>query len=109
MSIRKSENYNNKSKYSAHDNAGRLQAEREQELANDEYQDTCTAKYAERKTMVTKGLVSKYGFSQAGAEQVAKLIAQGENNYGERAIDGARFANETMKQAAMNAFEYYWK
>lgn len=109
MGIRRDENYSNRSKYSAQDNAERLLALSEQELANDEYEATCKAKYAERKSIVVTGLVSKYGFSQAGATQAAEAIARGENNYGERAIDAARFATPEMKQAALKAFQYYWK
>jgi len=106
MAFRKDDN---RSKYTAQELAAIRQAEAEQMSAADDYLASCKAKYTERKAVVVSGLVKKYGFSQDGAERVAILIAKGENVYGERALDSAKFANGEMKAAAQRAYEFYWK
>jgi hypothetical protein len=110
MSIRKDENYNNRNKYSLQDVVEMKKAQAEQDSAADDYLAVSKAKNEERKGIVIRGLVSKYGFSQEGAEQTFTLIAKGENDYtGERAINNAKFASNEMKQAALRAYDFYWK
>lgn len=70
------------------------------------------AEYAElqkRSTVILSGLQSKYGFSEKGATRTLALIQQMPNMMGEHAIFSTRFATEEMKQAAIRAYEYYWK
>lgn len=105
MSIRQNENYSNRNKYSERDVSEIRQAQAEQESTNDDFSATSNS----RKAIVISGLVSKYGFSQAGAEATFTLIAKGVNNYGESSLDNAKFATSEMKQAAIKAFDYFWK
>lgn len=106
MSIRKNENYGNRRKYSEQDVEEMRQAEAEDAIDTAEW----LAKMAERKTIIVRGLVQKYGFSQAGADQTMSLIEKGVNVHtGHCPLDDARFGSEEKRQAAQAAFKFYWK
>jgi hypothetical protein len=69
---------------------------------------------AQRGRMVVKGLIEKYGFSEAGAKATLVLIQQGVDMMGcsllDSAIKAGKFGTDTTKQqAARNAFQYFWK
>ena len=96
-------NYSNTRKYSAQDNAERIEAEREMDLlvneseaAAREYEAKCVA----REPVIVNGLVSKYGFSQKGAEATLRHI---KNN----TLADAKFATPEMKEAALAALRFY--
>lgn len=59
--------------------------------------------------LIVSGLVSKYGFSENGAKRTLALIEQLPNFMGEHPVFTARFATDEMKQAAIRAYDYYWK
>lgn len=106
--LRKSDNIN---KYTAHEMEEYRQAQRESELQATEDEAALAAK-AE---IILRGLQSKYGFSEAGAKETLRLIKNGVNMMTgngilHEAIDAGRFGtNKAKQQAAMNAFDYYWK
>ena len=101
--LRKNENWNNRNKYSERDVQEMRQAQEEQRLANDAIEDM----YTERSKVVVSGLVSKYGFSEAGASATMKLIEKGCDYMGESYVSNACFATPAMKEAAMKAYNYY--
>lgn len=106
--LRKSDNIN---KYTAQEMEEYRQAQRESALQVTEDEAALAAK-AE---IVLRGLQSKYGFSEAGAKETLRLIKKGVNMMTgngiiHEAIDAGRFgADKAKQQAAMNAFDYYWK
>lgn len=106
--IRKSDNIN---KYTAQEMEEYRQAQRESEMqANDD-----EAELAAKAEIILRGLQSKYSFSESGAKETLRLIKKGVNMMTgngiiHEAIDAGRFGTDKAKQqAAMNAFDYYWK
>jgi len=96
-------NYNNSRKYSVQDNAERIEAEREDEILYEQWEKEAreeAAQRAQREPIIIRGLVQKYGFSQAGAEATMRCIK-------DNMLSEARFARPEMKEAALKALEYY--
>ena len=96
-------NYSNTRKYSAQDNAERIEAEREDELLYERWSreaDEEKKVREQREPIIIKGLVQKYGFSQAGAERTMEVIKNS-------MLSEARFATPEMKEAALKALQYY--
>lgn len=105
--IRKNETFK---KYTAQEMAQYNEVQREMDIDNAEYAEES----AKRGQMVMKGLVEKYGFSEAGAKSTLVLIQQGVDMMGcshlESVIKAGRFGTDaTKQQAARNAFQYFWK
>lgn len=102
MGIRKDETYRN---YSATE----LDEMRQADVERDALTGDFDVEQAKRAQVIVSGLVSKYGFSEAGAQQVMALIKRINFVTGKSAIESARFATEEKRQAALRAAEYYWK
>lgn len=105
--IRKNDNYQNYTAQEMSDfNAS--QDEAASRIAEDDNES------ARRGQMVLKGLIEKYGFSEAGAKATLAMIQQGVDMMGRSVLDSAisagKFgADATKQQAAKNAFQYFWK
>lgn len=103
MGIRRSDNLG---KYTAQE----LKEYRQSESDMNTLWDDMQAKNEEKKAIILKGLVRKYGFSVEGAKATVAIIVKDANIMtGIHPIENAKFANEEMKKAAMAAFEYYQK
>lgn len=97
-------NYSNTRKYSARDNAERLDAERDEAKLLDKWAREAAEEEAERRQrepMVIKGLIEKYGLSEAGAQATLRHIKAD-------TLEHARFATQEMQQAAKAAYKFYW-
>ena len=90
-------NYSNTRKYSAQDNAERMEAEREDAILAEQFD----AQMKERGKVVVKGLIEKYGFSEEGARRTLGYIEM-------MKVEQARFATPEMEKAALAADKWYW-
>lgn len=90
-------NFNNVRKYTAQDNAERLEAERQDAILREQFD----AQMRERGKIVVEGLIKKYGFSAEGAKRTLGYIEMMQ-------IEQARFATPEMKEAALAADKWYW-
>ena len=98
------QNFNNARKYSALDNAERIAAEKEDEILFARIDAECRQEEAERNArepMVVKGLTTKYGMSEAGAQTTLSHIKRD-------TLEFARFATPEMEKAAKAAYKFYW-
>lgn len=105
--LRKDENLNRMSKEEL---AGYRQAQSDHAaLAQDD-----AAEDAKKAEIMVRGLQSKYGYSEAGAKEVVRIIRQGwhfsaNESHLELAIQAGRFGKDAGKiQAARNAYNYFY-
>ncbi len=98
------QNFSNTRKYTAQDNAERIEAEREEAVLLDGWGREADKEEAERKArepMVVKGLMQKYRMSDAGAQATLRHIKRD-------TLEHARFATPEMQQGAEAAYKFYW-